>query len=379
MSEAKTESAKKGLEGAIAGVTRITLIDGMQGRLLYRGYRIQDLATNCTFEEIVYLLWNGELPNRSQLAKITADLRDVRSIPPRLVSILKEIPANAPPIDVLRSGISLLAHFDKETPDNSPEANWRKSLRLVAQAATITAAHYRIQHGHEPVEPNKDLSHAANFLYMLTGTKPDPAVVAPVEAYFVLLGDHDFNASTFAGRVTVGTMSDIYAAATTSLGTLKGPLHGGAAEAVMEMLPHIKGPNDAEAFVDRTLAAGQKVMGFGHRVYKTRDPRGTVLKEIYFKNVKTDEQKTWGEICQRIERRMLEKKNLNFNVDFYGAVALAVAGIPIELFTNLFGISRMAGYCAHFMEQYADNRLIRPLSDYQGPAERDFLPLEKRK
>ena len=262
MAETKTDIAKKGLEGAIAGVTRITLINGTEGRLLYRGYRIQDLATHCTFEEIVYLLWNGELPNRTQLEKISGDLREIRTIPPRLISILKEIPAQALPIDVLRSGVSVLAHFDKETPDNSPEANWRKSLRLVSQSATITAAHHRIQHGQEPITPDKSLSHVANFLYMLKGKKPDPAVVAPVEAYFVLLADHDFNASTFAGRVTVGTMSDIYAAATTALGTLKGPLHGGAAEAVMEMLPHIKGPDDAEAFVYRTLAAGQKVIGF---------------------------------------------------------------------------------------------------------------------
>jgi len=376
--ETLTATFKEGLEDIVAATSSICFIDGVQGRLIYRGYDIRDLARYSTFEETVYLLWNGVLPSRAQLDEISSQLIENRAIPDSLYAILRSAPKSAHPMSILRSGVSHLALTDPDAEDSSFEANKRKSLRLVAKIPTIIAAFHRYRKGLTPIAPSASLRHAGNFLSMLSGSRPEKRDERIFDICLILHADHEFNASTFAARVTAATLSDIYSAVTSAIGALKGPLHGGANEQVMKMLLAIGEPSRAESHVRAELGAKRKIPGFGHRVYKTEDPRATILREIAHELGQRSGDLRWFEISKRIEKIMKEEKQLYPNVDFYSASVYYQLGIPIDLFTPIFALSRISGWTAHILEQYAHNRLIRPLSEYTGPLDLEYVPIEKR-
>jgi citrate synthase len=369
----------EGLEGVVVADSRICFVDGIEGRLLYQGYDIHDLAEHASFEEVAYLLWHGELPTRAQLDQLNRELIQARTLPEPVLSVLKALPKDAPPMDTLRTVVSALGLYDPDGPDNSGGANVRKSVRLTAQVATIVAAIGRLRTGKPQVPPDPGLGHAANFLYMLWGKPADPESVRAVDIALVLHADHELNASTFSARVTAATLADMYSAVTSAVGTLKGPLHGGANEAVMRMLLEIKDPAKAASVVAGMLAAKKKVPGFGHRVYKTEDPRATHLRRMSETLGRKHGQPQWFEMSREIEQFLLREKHIYANVDFYSASVYYALGIPIELFTPVFAVSRISGWTAHVLEQYADNRLIRPRADYIGPRRRVFLPLDQRR
>lgn len=369
---------KGGLEGVVVGKTSISVIDGIAGKLSYRGYDIFDLARASTFEETCALLWNGELPTKDQLARLDKNLRDSRAVPEELLQALRRL-ARAPPMDALRTAVSALSLYDPEAEDNSPEANRRKAIRLVAQTATIVAAYGRLRNGQEPIAPDASLNHAANFLYMLQGKAPDPEIARDFDVALVLHADHHYNASTFSARVTASTLSDIHSAVTSAIGTLKGPLHGGANEDVMKMLEEIRAKHEEpRAAILGRLERKEKIPGFGHRVYKTVDPRSVVLKEIAERLGKRRGNLHWYEMQVVIQAAMKEQKNLDANVDFFSASAYNSMGIPRETFTPIFAVSRMSGWTAHVLEQQADNRLIRPDAEYVGPRDRAYVPVNAR-
>jgi citrate synthase len=370
---------KAGLEDVIAGESGICYIDGNKGILAYRGYNIHELATNSTFEETCYLLWFGRLPKQAELDDISKKLASSRAIPSEVIDALKRMPKKALPMEVLRTSVSMLSMYDAETEDMSPEANLRKAIRLTAQTATIVAAFHRIRNGNEAVAPRTDLSHAGNFAYMLNGTPPNDTMTKALDIALILHADHEWNASTFAGRVTAATLSDIYSAATSAIGALKGPLHGGANEAVMRMLMKIGDPSKVDAAVQEMLAAKKKVPGFGHRVYHTEDPRATHLRRMSKEACERSGQPHWYAMSARIEEIVKGEKKLNPNVDFYSASTYYVSGMPIDLFTPFFAVSRMSGWTAHILEQYSNNRLIRPRAEYIGPApDLKWVPLNQR-
>lgn len=358
--------APRGLEDVVASPSSICFIDGNKGVLAYRGYDIHDLAERSTFAETAYLLWHGQLPDAAQLHALDEQLRAASVVPEPLLRLLRSLPAQAAPMDVLRTIVSAAALYDPDVKDMSTEANQRKALRLLAQTPTLVAAFDRCRKGKELVAPAPDLNLAANFLYMLSGERPSETAARSLDIALILHADHEFNASTFAARVTAATLSDIYSAITSALGALKGPLHGGANEAVIRLLLQI-GDADPLATIRQMAAEKKKVPGFGHRVYHTEDPRATHLRQMSRElGQKTGHDRLY-QMSRRIEEFLNTEKHLNANVDFYSASLYYDLGISIDLYTPIFAISRMSGWTAHVLEQYADNRLIRPRAEYIGP------------
>jgi citrate synthase len=369
---------KAGLEDVIAANSAICDIIGPEGKLTYRGIDIHDLAKHSSFEETTYLLWLGQLPTRVVLQQFSAELASHRAIPPEVLALMRGFPRDATPMDVLRTAVSALAFYDPQAHDASPEANVAKATRVTAQIATIVAAWEHIRHGREPVPPHRDGTHAHNFLRMLFGKEPDPLHVRAMDVALILHADHELNASTFAARVTAATLADMYSAVVSAIGALSGPLHGGANEHVMRMLQKIGDPSRAEAYVSQLLQDHRKVSGFGHRVYRTEDPRATHLRQMSRELGEKAGELRWYETSRKIEQLMMEKKRLYANVDFYSASCYFSMGIPIDMFTPVFAASRISGWTAHVLEQYADNRLIRPRAEYVGEKEVAYVPIESR-
>ncbi len=375
-----TAVAGKGLEGIVAANSGICWIDGEAGVLAYRGIDIHELAVHSTFEETTYLLWNGRLPNQLALREFQAQLALARELDQRIIDMLRSFPSSATPMEVLRTAVSALSFYDADEKDNSHDANVRKSYNLTAQLAMIVAIYDRLRKGKEIIPPDRSLSHAGNFLWMLNGVKPSETATRTLDVALILHADHELNASTFAARVIAATLSDIHSAVTGAIGALKGPLHGGANEAVMRLLLAIdKAGADPVEYVKNMLAAKQKVSGFGHRVYKTEDPRATHLRKMSEQLGKDAGQSKWFDMSRAIELYVKGEKKLNANVDFYSASTYAMLGIDIDLYTPIFAISRIAGWTAHVIEQLDDNRLIRPRAEYIGPVyPTHWVPVEER-
>ncbi len=375
-----TATAGKGLEGIIAANSGICWIDGEAGVLSYRGIDIHDLAENSTFEETAYLLWNGVLPNQLELREFQSQLSMARELDQRIIDMLRAFPPAATPMEVLRTAVSALSFFDADEKDNSHDANLRKAYNLTAQIAMIVAIYDRIRKGKEIIPPDRSLSHAANFLWMLKGEKPSETAARTLDIALVLHADHELNASTFTARVIAATLSDIHSAITGAIGALKGPLHGGANEGVMRLLLTIdKEGADPVEYIKGMLAARQKISGFGHRVYRTEDPRATHLRRMSEQLCKDTGQTKWFEMSRAIELYINREKKLNANVDFYSASTYATLGIDIDLYTPIFAVSRIAGWAAHVIEQIDDNRLIRPRAEYIGPAyPTPYIPVDRR-
>ena len=363
-----TAVAGKGLEGIVAANSGICWIDGDAGVLAYRGIDIHELAEKSTFEETTFLLWNGRLPNQFELREFQSQLALARELDQRIIDLLRSFPASATSMEVLRTAVSALSFYDADEKDNTHDANVRKSYNLTAQIAMIVAIYDRIRKGKEIIPPDRSLSHAGNFLWMLNGVKPSETATRTLDIALILHADHELNASTFAARVIAATLSDIHSAITGAIGALKGPLHGGANEAVMRLLLQIdKAGADPVEYVKNMLAAKQKISGFGHRVYKTEDPRATHLRRMSEQLGKDAGQPKWYEMSRAIELYIKGEKKLNANVDFYSASTYNTLGIDIDLYTPIFAVSRIAGWSAHVIEQLDDNRLIRPRADYIGP------------
>ena len=368
----------KGLEGIVAASTAISCIDGMNGRLYYRGLDINDLAEKSDFEETTALLWYGKLPNRHQYESFRKKFADNRQIPNEVLAMMMSMPKETSAMEVMRTAVSALSPYDPQVSDNSLEANVQKSIRLTASMPTIVASWDRIRNGLWPIPPSTTLGHAANFLYMMTGKEPDPRAARILDICLILHADHGLNASTFSARITSSTLSDLHSAIVAAIGTLKGPLHGGANEQVMRMLLEIGDPDRSEQYIRGALTAKKKIMGFGHRVYKADDPRASWLQKLAGDLADTSGNRTWYEISERVRAMVQEAKTLPVNVDFYSASVYYTLGIPIDLFTPIFAISRVSGWTAHVYEQYSDNRLIRPESEYIGPMEIPYTPLDQR-
>ena len=369
----------KGLEGIVAAATQLSDVQGTEGILTYRGYNINDLAANSTFEETVDLLWYGVLPTRELLEKLTRKFVASRPLPEEVLGAMKLFPKKSSPMDVLRTVVSQLGLHDLEQADNSVSANVRKSIRLTAQMPTIVAAWHNIHQGREPIPPRNNLSHAANFLYMLEGKEPTLQEARILDIALVLHMDHGLNASTFVARAIASTESDMYSAVSGALGALKGPLHGGANEAVMKMLIQLGDISKVESFVKDALTNHRKISGFGHRIYKTNDPRALQLRRIAGELAQHTGNRKWYDMSEKMREVVWNERQLYVNVDFYSASVYYTLGIPIALFTPIFAISRVAGWTAHVMEQLLDNRIMRPDSEYVGPKNQKYLPLDQRK
>jgi citrate synthase len=376
--------AGRGLEEVVAAQTALSHVYGDEGRLIYRGYEIQDLAEHTSFEEVCHLLWFGELPTRDQLATLHRQLADSVRVDRSIFESLRLGVARAHPMTQLEAGIGLLATLDPEAESMDAAANQRKAIRLTAQTITLTAGIARLQAGQEPVDPAADLPLSEQFLYMLRGERPDPLSTRIIDVALILHAEHGMNASTFAARVAAATLTDLHSAVLAALATLKGPLHGGANEQVMAMLKRIGAPERADKYVRESLERGEKIMGFGHRVYRTTDPRAPILKALAERlSARNRDGSPWLAISERIQATMREEmdrrgKKVYPNVDFFSASLYFTLGIPQSLFTNIFACARMAGWTAHIIEQYANNRLIRPQSEYTGPAARSVTPLSAR-
>lgn len=378
----KTDEIKfsKGLEGVIAAISSISFIDGEKGILVYRGYPIESLAKNSTFEEVLHLLIHGELPNKLQLEYQRDTLIEFRNID-QILGTIKSFPKEAHPMDVLRSVVSILGIYCPDRLDFSKEIKLQKVLRVVAKLPVIVAAFDRIRNGKEPVEPDPDLNHAENFLYMLTGKKPDKIDAKIMDLIFILHADHGMNASTFSSMVTISTLSDIYSSITSGIGTLKGPLHGGANERVLKMLKEIGSVEKTDEWLDEAMEERKKIMGFGHRVYKAYDPRAKILKKYARELSEKRGKSLYFEIGERIEKYMIKRvgsKGIQPNVDFYSGIVLDNLGIPTDLFTPIFAISRSAGWGAHVLEYHETNRLFRPRAIYNGPLNLEYVKIEDR-
>ena len=363
----------KGLEDVVTGQSSICFIDGVQGRLLYRGYDIVDLAPKSTYEETAFLLWNGHLPTLTELHTFSSELNAKRALPEGVRSIVSGLPNNCDAMDALRVGVAALGIYDDPMYPSQ-----EKAQSIAAKMATLVAAIHRHKHNQEMLAPREDLGYAANLLYMVTGENPPKDDERLMNALLILHADHELNASTFAARVIASTLSDVYSAVTGAVGALKGPLHGGANEKVIEMTIEIGTPENAESYVDAMLAKRQKITGFGHRVYKTMDPRAAILKDMAQKFIKTDKERKVFQILEKTEEMMKTWKNLYPNVDLYSGLALNHVGIPSYLFTPVFAVGRTPGWLAHVLEQYADNRLIRPRAEYIGPTQAEYVPIEHR-
>jgi citrate synthase len=376
--------SNSGLEGVVVAQTKLSAINGEKGELIYGGYDIDDLARHTTFEEVAYLLWNGELPGREQLEALNAKLVAERQLDPALLDLLRSFPKDADPMAVLRTAVSALGLYDPTADDLSDEELRRKAILMTAKMPTIIAAHHRIRNGNEPVEPRTDLVTAANFLYMLNAVQPDELRARTLDAALVLHAEHGMNASTFAARVTAGTLSDIYSAVVSAIGTLKGPSHGGANMRVMEMLHDIdQSGEEPGQWVRDALGRKQRIMGFGHRVYKAVDPRATVLRELADEIMHGKDETKWLDLSDKVRAAMSEEmekagKPIYPNVDFFSASVYTTLGIPMDLFTPVFAMSRITGWTAHLFEQYANNRLIRPEAEYTGPRGLKVTPIEQR-
>ena len=370
----------KGLAGVVAANSGICWIDGDAGVLAYRGIDIHELAEKSTFEESTYLLWFGRLPNATELADFSKKLADARVMDAKMLDLLRSFPKDATPMEVLRTAVSALSFYDADEQDNEHDANVRKSFRLTSQIAMLVAAYDRLRKGKPVIEADKSLSHAANFLWMLNGEKPSDTATKTFDLALILHADHELNASTFAARVIAATLSDIHSAITGAIGALKGPLHGGANEAVMRMLFAIdKEGADPVEYVAAQLAQKKKISGFGHRVYHTEDPRATHLRKMSEELGESSGNAKWFKMSRVIEKHILAEKKLNANVDFYSASTYTMLGIDLDLFTPIFAVSRISGWAAHVIEQLDDNRLIRPRAEYIGPEyPTEYVPVEKR-
>jgi citrate synthase len=362
----------------VATQSEICFIDGHNGRLVYRGYEIGDLVENASFEEVAHLLWDGELPNGGELATLRSQLGANMALPRHAQSILRALPPQMQPMDALRTVASALGAIDPDLTSNEPDADRRKAIRLTAQLPTIVTAFHRLRNGQEPIAPDPSLSIAGNFLYMLSGKKPHHTLERVMDAALVLHAEHGMNASTFAARVTAATLADMHAGITAALGALKGPLHGGANQDVMELLLSCDGADAAEKKVREMLSAGQKVPGFGHRVYRTFDPRATFLRKMSRELGEAAGNTRWYEMSERLIPVVKQMKDKDPNVDFFSASAYYTMGIPLDLFTPIFGIARVAGWTAHVMEQHSNNRIIRPTDEYTGPFDRKVTPINQR-
>ena len=370
---------KEGLEDVVAADSAICYIDGERGILSYRGIDIHDLAENSTFEEVCFLLWEGRLPRREELETLRRSLGSERALPPEMMQLLRSLVPHLTPMDAVRTMVSALAETDPDVRDMSLPANRRKAVRLTGQIATIVAAHHRIRDGQPVVEPDASLGHARDFLRMLNGTNPTAEAEKAFDMALVLHADHELNASTFAARVTAATLADMHSAITSAVATLKGPLHGGANEALIRMLLDMGSLERVDDALREKLARKEKIMGFGHRVYHTEDPRATHLRAMSKALAESSGDARWYDMSRRIEKIMNEEKKLNSNVDFYSATVYYMLGIPPDLFTPIFAVSRISGWAAHVLEQYANNRLIRPRAEYIGPEyPQPYVPLEKR-
>jgi citrate synthase len=380
MSSLTMTHAPKGLEGVVATTSKICYIDGEEGVLAYRGIDIHELADHSTFEETCYLLWNGSLPTKSQLKELHQRLAAERKLDPAIIQMLRSLPKGAMPMDVLRTAVSALGLYDPEEKKGDHAANVSKSVRLTSQIAMIVAAYDRLRKGKDVVKPDASLSHSANFLLLLNGEPPSKTAERALDIALILHADHELNASTFAARVTAATLSDMHSAITSAIGALKGPLHGGANEAVFHILEDIDARNaDPVEYVRGLLAQKKKISGFGHRVYHTEDPRATHLRKMSEDLCKSSGQPKWFDMSRKIEQFIKAEKKLNANVDFYSASTYHVLGIDVDLFTPIFAVSRISGWSAHVIEQLDDNRLIRPRADYIGPAyPQHWVPIEKR-
>jgi 2-methylcitrate synthase/citrate synthase II len=370
------ELYRPGLEGVIAGESSVSTV---QGGLTYRGYPIEELAERSTYEEVAYLILHGELPRADELKAFQQRLGGYAAVPGPVIEMLRHIPNSAPLMDVMRSGASYLSHWDGERDDASHEARMRKSERMLARLPTVLAAKHRLRQGKEPVAPDKHRSLPANLLWMISRQEPSEELVRALDVSLILYAEHEFNASTFTARVICSTMSDIYSAVTGAIGALKGPLHGGANERAMEVLNEVGSVENAEPWVRKALAEKRRIMGFGHRVYKQGDPRAAILKPRCEALSRESGNVAMEMIAETIERVVLEEKGLRPNVDWPCARLYHYLGLPIDLYTPLFVVARVAGWSAHFLEQAADNRLIRPLSRYTGPARRSWVPLDQRR
>lgn len=369
---------KAGLEDVVAGTSDICFIDGKEGRLVYAGYNIHDLAEHGSFEETVYLLWHDRLPTRSELSELQNTLRGQAQVPEPVMQIIESMPKDAEPMEVLRTAVSAMSVYDPDDHDQSYEASVRKAERLVARFPTLVAAIGRVIQGQKPIAPDPSLDVAHNFLYMLFGKHADERLAHMFDVCLTLHADHELNASTFSARVTAGTLSDVYSAITSAVGTLKGPLHGGANEQVMRMLLSIGSADHVEEWIRDALQQKKKIMGFGHRVYRTEDPRATHLRQFSQEVGQSAGETKWYDMSRVIERVVLEEKGLYPNVDFYSASTYYMMGLPIELFTPIFALSRISGWTAHVLEQYRNNRLIRPRAEYTGPEKLRYVPIDER-
>jgi citrate synthase len=369
---------KAGLEDVVAGESTICFVDGKEGRLLYQGYDIRELVDSSTFEEVVYLLWHGHLPCQVELEVLTRELAFNRALPANVLDVMGHFPKTAAPMEVMRTVVSMLSMYDPDGEDNSIAANLRKAARLTACLPTVVAYWDCIRNGRELVSPLTDCNLASNFLYMLTGRLPHDLEAGSFDKALILHADHELNASTFAARVAASTLSDMYSAAVAGIGTLKGPLHGGANQEVIKMLLEIGDPARAEAYVRDRLSRHEKLMGFGHRVYKGDDPRGTLLRPLADELGKHYGQTQWSQISAIIRKVAVQEKQLHPNLDFYSASLYYLLGIPIDMYTPIFAMGRVAGWTAHVLEQLTHNRLIRPRAEYAGPDGLKYVPLEKR-
>ena len=375
-----TTATGKGLEGIVATDSSICYIDGELGVLAYRGIDIRELGQNSSFEETCFLLWNGRLPKQAELDDLSKKLGQERKIDPAMIALLRQFPKDAAPMDILRTAVSALGFYDADVKNGDHDANLRKAIRLTSQIAMLVAIYDRIRKGKALVEADPTLSHAANFLLMLNGEKPSATATKAFDVALILHADHELNASTFAARVTAATLSDMHSAITSAIGALKGPLHGGANEAVFKMLKEIDAQGaDPVEFVKGMLATKKKVMGFGHRVYHTEDPRATFLRSMSEDLGRSSGNPKWFEMSRKVELFVKAEKKLNANVDFYSASTYHTLGIDVDLFTPIFAVSRISGWAAHVIEQLDDNRLIRPRAEYVGPKyPATYVPMGQR-
>jgi citrate synthase len=371
----------KGLEGIVANSTSLSDVLGNKGILIYAGYDINELAGKASYEEVVYLLWHCALPNRPQLDELKAQLSAERELPRGLVDFIKSAPIRSNPMDVMRTAVSMLGLYDSglSGEEGREDADRRRALSITAKIGVIAAYFHRARQGLSLPPVRTDLGEAAHFLYLLNGTEPSTEATKTLDVAYVLHADHGMNASTFSARVTIATLSDFYSAITSAIGTLKGPLHGGANEGVIHMLLEIGSEDKVDAWIEEQLAQKKKIMGIGHRVYKVLDPRAPHLRAMAIKLCEELGEPKWIRMSERIAQIMKEKKGLNANVDFYSATVYHSLGIPTDMFTPIFAIARTSGWTAHVLEQLADNRLYRPLSEYVGPAVgKKFVPIEER-
>ena len=374
----QSTAAAAGLRGVVAAQSTIGDVNGEEGILIYQGYNIHDLAENSTFEETVYLLWNGRLPKKDELDELKSQFQNHYEAPSEVIEMLKTFPKDADPMDVLRTAVSLLDFYDKDGHGTDRENAMKAAIKLTAQMPTIVAAWERIRTGKDIVAPDKSLSIAENFLYMLRGEKPEADEARMFDICLILHADHELNASTFTTRVVSGTLADVYGAVTAGIAALAGPLHGGANTNVMKMLIEIGDVDKIEPWLDDALASKRKIMGIGHAVYKTEDPRATWLRKFSKQMGEKKGEMKWYEMSEKIEKLMHDKKGMFPNVDFYSASTYYLMGIPLDLYTPIFAISRISGWTGHILEQYADNKLIRPRAEYVGPRDLKYSPIGER-